>query len=497
MNNMNFFSEYKPFRNYLRKFEVIESLCVLNSYVEYFQRGKKFPRDTGISGLSSKIGERPHEFYLEKIGVELIINGSSSSGKKTLRSWNDFAEVNNKLRTLENFIAGASVGKSNILLEIYRIAHRQFIWQQYKPDDVIIARYYKIFKHKALELIIQRVFSMDAKTYMLHGIWMFSGFIKNCLISRIEKSNGLSKEHLDTLLDHYSKGLPELVTILTNEQKIDENYAYNYHSLKAYPIIRTEFRGENVLACPFTNLLVWRMTSGIFYEINKETGFSTAWGNAFQNYVGEVSKKSNFTVLPEQEYIVKKGKREDTTDWIIHDGDTVLFIECKARRPTIDVKSVLDEDVVKRDLKAMALAIVQVYKNIHDYLGGYYEIGSENKKELDMYPIIVTLEEWYIFNPSIVKMINESLIAELDKEDIPRDYINKMPWSIVSIHDFEYLTQIINSVGIKAVFQKRFSSKEFPEQIMGVFLKNQFQKQYLEAEALFKNDFDEIFSGFV
>ncbi len=76
--------------------------------------------------------------------------------------------------------------------------------------------------------------------------------------------------------------------------------------------------------------------------------------------------------LPENHYYVGKD-RKDTTDWVVYDNDSALFIECKTKRLKLPAKLELDDNsYVNEELGKMAEFVLQVYKSIEDYKKNSY-----------------------------------------------------------------------------------------------------------------------------
>ena len=144
-------------------------------------------------------------------------------------------------------------------------------------------------------------------------------------------------ENINNFLNCFSRELTEIVTLIKEEQKMDEKYAYSYSSLRAYPLIKMKYMNILSVVCPLPTLLIDRITSGLYYEIVNENNFDNCFGQSFQHYVGkilEISNKNNkINYIPESEYYIGRD-RKDTIDWIAYDTDSALFVECKTKRLT-------------------------------------------------------------------------------------------------------------------------------------------------------------------
>ena len=131
---MSVYDLYKPLRNHLRQFPLLESLGVVRAYVQHLQFKVPFPANIEVEQEFLRARHRHekkvYEWELDILAREIVLN-SPEHAEKTLRSWHEFAEAINKIKELENSITGAypELHQKNILIELYRIGHRQFPWQ--------------------------------------------------------------------------------------------------------------------------------------------------------------------------------------------------------------------------------------------------------------------------------------------------------------------------------------------------------------------------------
>ncbi len=135
-------------------------------------------------------------------------------------------------------------------------------------------------------------------------------------------------------------------------------------------------------------------------------------------------------------------------DWIVSDATAHLFIETKAKRLTVNARTLSDTTALDKDLIAMAKAIAQHYRNISDATNGRTHWASD---DLPIYPIILTLEDWFLFSPRIAEMLSGHVLHFLAEANIGADVLEKMPYTIASAQDFETAIQIIAQVGIEKV----------------------------------------------
>lgn len=214
------------------------------------------------------------------------------------------------------------------------------------------------------------------------------------------------------------------------------------------------------MVCPIPRYLIRRTPAGIFYDLVKAADFDNPFGNSFQAYVGEVINATcpppRFTALAEQPYNVGRQKKHGV-DWILSDSTGHLFIESKTKRLTVDAKIRSDTVALDKDLVVMATAVVQHYANIRDALDGKTPWVPDG---LPVYPLVLTLEDWFIFSPRVVQMLREHVSRLLADAGIPNTVLEEMPYTIASAYEFEITSQVIAQVGILPVMAK----KTAPEQ---------------------------------
>jgi hypothetical protein len=92
--------------------------------------------------------------------------------------------------------------------------------------------------------------------------------------------------------------------------------------------------------------------------------------------------------------------------------------------------------------------VAQNYRNIQDALDGKTEWVNDG---LPSYPLILTLEDWYIFSPRVKLILDQEILNALAVENIDPKVLIEMPWQIASAHELEIASQLIAQVGVKAV----------------------------------------------
>ena len=144
--------------------------------------------------------------------------------------------------------------------------------------------------------------------------------------------------------------------------------------------------------------------------------------------------------------------RKHGVDWIVTDEAANLFIECKTKRLGLDAKFVVEGSGLHDAIDAMAGYIVQHYKNILDALDGK-TVWRKNDKPC--FAAIITLEDWWIFTPTIVNMLDNSIKALLAAAQIETNILEKIPYAVASIDELEIAMQIVSETGILSFFSSK------------------------------------------
>ena len=127
---MSVYDSYKPLRNFLTRFPLLDSLEVMRAYFQFLQIDQPLPKNIQIDSSifhTNRYENGVYEWELDILTKEIIFN-SSKTGDLSLRVWKNFAKANKLIKELENdiYVEYADIMKKDVLLNLYRIAHRQF-----------------------------------------------------------------------------------------------------------------------------------------------------------------------------------------------------------------------------------------------------------------------------------------------------------------------------------------------------------------------------------
>lgn len=463
---MEVYDLYKPLRNQLRKLALLPSLEVVHAYIQHFQFGRAMPANVETHSYflqaRSRVDKQIFEWELELLARELIVNASTQSWKN-LRQWAQFSSALNGIKNLENAICERypDLYQKNIILEFHRIAHRQFPWQQ-RPSTNVLARYYRIFGVPSFDPLLRSQFGMGARELYTLGL-LFTGYFidKFALELPINIGTlGIPLDHVEQFVTRFSIDLSELRAKTVKEQSLDQDFAYTFNPLQFHPLIKVIDNGKWYLVVPIPTYLFRRFTEGVYFEICGLPGFADAFGKSFQAYVGEVVEVAGaqkLDVKREQRYKLGKAVK-DGADWIASDKSAHIFIECKTKKLRFAAKMELaSTDVLDEELDKMSGFVVQLYKTIFDALDGHYPDWQMDNRPI--YPMIVTLEEWYAFGDRIVPEIDNQVREKLQRLGLDDSVLDRFPYTICAVADFENAVQVMCRTSIDAVMRVKVAQE--------------------------------------
>lgn len=272
------------------------------------------------------------------------------------------------------------------------------------------------------------------------------------------KNYGFTHEYFNKLQSH-GVNIPEesIVSKIFNSiagdpQKLRKIYSkfmnenrkyamYDFNPLFVYPIVRPWQHNDHVphskdrMIAPLPNLIPYRMSFGIFYQLFNEYGtdFSDYFGYIFEKYVGWILKKS----FPLEDIISEEDIRKTYTekmgpvpDWIVLDKYNAIFIECKATRFSRVALVTGKEKYVLDSLKQLIKGLSQLYKfnkNCiikHPCLHFLHNCRSTKA-------ILITFEPLHLINTPLFRDYINNKLAE--------DGIMDFNWLILSVNNLETL----------------------------------------------------------
>jgi hypothetical protein len=409
------------------------------------------------------------------------------------------------LRSLENSESAARIDSSNVLLEMHRIGQRQFEWQRGFANAERLYRFAYIYGQGKCGAYFEDTYGMTIEKFMEISFVLFAQLhTQPWSKPQILREIGIELELVEKVLALNSRSLIEMRTAVASltergSGKKCLSTAYLPSSLRQFPIIRDLSR--NTLIAPLPDLILFRATSGLYYDI--KTGpqhLFTEANNRFEQYACEVIKGYNprFNPLRSQQYGPKKAKL-DTPDIMLQDnGEVVAVIECKATKLTYEAQ--FAENPIEEAEGAytqIVKGVAQLWRFLSHVRRGVYE---ERKIAANARCIILTMEPWMqssselqaeVFNRAKLSLSDEPDISEADMRPVIfcpiQNFIDVMSISteeeLLATFDNATLPQYAGwgIREIRRVTTERTLAKPFPLEIHGML---PWWKRYEEEEQI-------------
>ena len=436
---VNFFEEFKPIRNNIRKFNLWDILHELYK----IQKGKHIPE------------------ILEFIYLNSIVYSSEYKNIKLKHPEREWSKLINGTNELHEKINALWINE-----DVWGFLHKQYLNQlKAKPHHPFnhLYRHYFIFSHKKLSSHIERMLGISYHDFFLCAWWIHSVFDKKTykkpkayFFQEKNKDTSISSENINTTLETLSINLTNLKTQLKEQMRYDmcTFITHEYEHIKR-PILES----GDYLYCLYPDMLLNQLTSGVYYLskiYDNSNNLNNSFGLCFEQYVGIVLGKCKTNKLKITKELKFNRGQNKTSDWIVEDNGSIVFIECKTKRLKIESKKY--EDIVESDIGSMVDAAFQVYKVFHHYSNN--EIPGLNFQQNKYFiPMIITLEEWYAGIPDLNEEIKKRLKVKLKSSGIEPSLVEQYKFRITSISNFELDIQMMSKFGFKEYYDGIKSGK--------------------------------------
>ncbi len=470
---------YKPMRNRLTKINLESALAAIWAYSTHLQDDRPLP--THLRPAQGSVKDYYQLWQLAALGREVIMHCARIGGSPfTFRTFGDAMNSINDI-TEDLSVTAMDAGAENVMRSLDAAAHQQFPLQK-QMDMPQILRYARIFGGVAINPMVQATIGFDYKQCTFFLMALMGSLMRTPCVSREQRYDEFSipPEACLALFKWISAPAEVLSLQMKAQHVLDANWASRWNPLGTTPLVQHDPRHPERMYCPVPALLWHRIGPGMFYDLYRHKGFDNAFGAAFEAHVSEFAayhlSTPTFTLAREQPFIHDKN-RQDGADAMISDETGTLVIECKAKRMKINAKQYAPGSALREDLDVLAKAIVQLYKNtIHVREGRSLWAPRSNT----LYPIVVTLEDWFLFSPTIKTDLEELVRSRLSESSLDPDLTSTMPYTVVSCDEYERMILAIEQLSVEDVMAKKVKP-EYHEWMMAPYLMAQHRDALARA----------------
>lgn len=399
------------------------------------------------------LAQYPADWELELLAREIILNcaGSVVPSDGTKLSF-DFGQSVNHIRRISEAVSEKTIhSPEDAFNSMHPLIHQQISWQDDASLERIL-RYAKIMQHGSLAKIVEPALGISIADLYKLGLAVGGAISKDpkILSSNYNQTPGITLGADQAFFKLVSADIASLRKEARNTKPFDQHWAFTYNPLRGKPLVYNASEPDKLFGIS-EKLLIWRITDGLYYDIYRLLGFSAAWGEAFDCYIGDVLKaalpSSIFRIRKPQPYKMAKGKIHHGTDWLISDTTGHVFVECKTKRLTLDAKLSSENSCLEEDIKTLAQCFVQNYKNINDAFNGLSDDAFQ-ANGLPVFCVVVTLENWRLDLPKLKDKLDSLINQGVSLEKMPPSIIKDYPYMLLSTQQFERHFQDVARHGI-------------------------------------------------
>jgi hypothetical protein len=213
-----------------------------------------------------------------------------------------------------------------------------------------------------------------------------------------EKALDLSTDDIKAFVNGTCASLAEAIAgakeIVATGAEID----FRRSNLRQRPVIM--IGDNNQFICPIWQLFLWRITSGLYYDVVGDVRAPHEIGKRYEKYAQELlsAVAVGFEVRGEINYGTAK-KPKLSPDCIVHrSGAVEMLIECKAKKlPQVAQHSMVDTRERNDSIEELARGVVQLCRFEQALLNG--AVGLSRSDELVL--LLVTLDDFIFTGPDI------------------------------------------------------------------------------------------------
>lgn len=380
----------------------------------------KHPKEAGTTEIGSRYSI--YRWDLETL-ITIDLNTPKTarpiwwSKRLDMRDFNTVADIVNLLRAVEEHESSMRIDHTNVLLELHRIAHRQFSWQRGFGQPRDIYRYLYIYGQGECGAYFQKAYGLTVPDFFAVAFGHFSYLSHGPWMARIHDLEllGLSQDAINKSLDLLSGDIwavrresQKLLAKFEKSMGITLPVIYQPSYLRVKPIIRRAVGLRDEYIAPLPMLIMMRATRGLYYDLQSGgTTITNAATKRFEEYAARSIKAHcpDFEPAASVKYVYNKNTIETPDILLKHGGSIVAVFECKATKLTFEAQYGDDPTAnAKSGYSQIAKAIFQLWR--------FFSHVRRGIIALDVAPnasaVVLTMDAW----TQVSQELREIVIAE-------------------------------------------------------------------------------------
>lgn len=393
------------------------------------------PTEASNASIGSELAIHPWELEL-LINERLALTYDALFLSINMTHWGQIAQFVNLVRDMENKESGFYNQGRDIIDHLFRIASRQFQWQQgFLSRQEIFRSTFVYGQGKAAEYFKSK-YGIDVPTFSAVCFAYFAMYVDHPQTQRKTDFSiiGISDDEREVVLSIISRSLRQLRELARESRTNEGEAAFKASVLRQFPLIGIG-ANESRLCCPLPDLLMSRMTSGLFYDVVGGGGtIRKEIGERFEQYAFMTIDRLSPEISVEREfsYPTKLGERK-SSDLLFNAHDAIThLIECKANR-LAQATRFGDFDVDRRGYDEMVKGVTQIWRFASDLRRGI----TNRRIARDAIGGLLTMDSWFVAAPKR----QEAILAAAERqtrEKFPEvDDVDRIPVAFLYMPEFE------------------------------------------------------------
>ena len=108
----------------------------------------------------------------------------------------------------------------------------------------------------------------------------------------------------------------------------------------------------------------------------------------------------------------------------------------------------------------------------------------------------MTLEDWYLFGLDMPARLDAAVRTIMGTVGLPAVWLDEMPYSIMSVDEFEKSSGVTNAAGIESVIRGKVQHPEFRRWGFGAYCNHQYSNEVRNLADMFRDEYKAIFANF-
>ena len=400
---------------------------------------RRVPTDAAIDGILG-----PHAIYPWEL--ETLANEMFAAPRQKFTSLIDFGDwpalawLANLLRNIEGAEYRDRRSELDMFRELGRIGARQFEWQRGFTTTAEFYRSVVMYGQGECARFLSERHGVTAADMTFVGYGLMAATLQEPLIRpradlAILGELGVSRTAIARVMDRIAAPIDLVRAEAAELRRLGAGTAYAPSILRRYPSVLMG-AGRRRLRTPLPQLLVARVTSGLFYDVVEGGGpVRGEYGANFETYTHRLlgAMVPDLDLRREWEYRAG-GSTSRTPDLVSLDaqGAVDLVIECKAARMSVTARFGEDPSG-ERGYDEMAKGVTQLWRFFsHCRLGLTGRVATPAAKGL-----LVCLDDWFLARSRMAEDVIARAHRRADVIDGGIPVEDRRPVGFASINEIE------------------------------------------------------------